>query len=75
MPGHVADDLAAGQGMADQRHVVQIERFDHRRQIVGQRVEIIASPRIARPAMAATVISDAAQPLLAERLPLIVPEI
>ena len=35
MPRDVADDLGAAHGKSDQRHVIQIEGIEHRRQIVA----------------------------------------
>ena len=40
--------------------VFQIERFDQLREIIGVGVHVVAVPRLARSAMAATVMGDAA---------------
>ncbi len=54
----VAGHLAAAGGMADKHRVVQIECFDECREIVGVGVHVVAFPRLARTAMAATVMSN-----------------
>ena len=40
--GHIADDLAAGEGMANERDIVQIELFQDGRQIIRQGVGIVS---------------------------------
>ena len=40
--------------------VLQVERFDELREVVGVGVHVVAVPRLARPAMAAAVMGDAA---------------
>jgi hypothetical protein len=42
----------------DQDRVLQVERLDQLRQIVGVRVHLVAVPRLARAAMAAPVVGD-----------------
>jgi len=46
--------------VADERGAVQAERFDELRQIVGVRVHVVAVPWLARTAVAATIVGDAA---------------
>ena len=56
----VAGDFAAAGGVADVDRVLQVERFDQRREVVGVGVHVVAVPGLARPAMAAAVMRDAA---------------
>ena len=56
----VAGDFAAAGGVADVDRVLQIERFDQRREVVGVGVHFVAVPRLARPAVAAAIMRDAA---------------
>src|SRR5512137_2234155 len=46
--------------MADQSGALEVKRFDEIRQIVGIGVHLVAIPGLARPAMAATIMGDAA---------------
>src|SRR5262249_30967616 len=55
-----AGDFTAARGMADVDRVLQVERFDQCRQVVGVRVHCVAIPGLARPSVAATVMGDAA---------------
>jgi hypothetical protein len=41
-------------------HVLQVERFHQRREVVGVGVHVVAIPGLARSAMAAAVMGDAA---------------
>ncbi len=41
-------------------HVLEIERFDEHREVVGVGVYVVAAPGLARSAMAAAVMGDAA---------------
>ncbi len=54
----VAGHFAAAGGEADQGDVLQVQRFDHCRQVVGVVVHVVAVPRLARAAMAAAVVGD-----------------
>ena len=56
----VASDFAAAGGVADVDRVLQVERFDERRQVVGVGVHVVAVPGLARSAVAAAVVGDAA---------------
>src|SRR6266487_4192415 len=56
----VTRDLAAARGMADVDRILQVERFDERREIVGVGVEVVAVPGLAGAAMAAAIMGDAA---------------
>src|SRR5450759_4539625 len=56
----IAGDFAAARGEADQDGTLQVERFDELREVVGIGVHIVATPWLARPAMATTVVGDAA---------------
>ena len=56
----VAGDFAAAGGVADVDRVLQVERLDQRREVVGVGVHVVAVPRLAGAAMAAAVVRDAA---------------
>ena len=56
----VAGDFAAAGGVADVDRVLQVERFDERREVVGVGVHVVAVPGLARAAVAAAVVGDAA---------------
>jgi len=60
VPADIASDFAATRGKADQDGALQVERFDELREVVGIRVHLVAIPGLARPAMAATVMANAA---------------
>src|SRR5262249_30875868 len=49
-------------GMADVDRVLQVEHLDELREVVGVRVHVVAGPRLARTAVAAAVVGDAAVP-------------
>ena len=73
MATDVAGHLAAAGGMADQHGVMQIERFDERRQIVGVGVHVVAVPGLAGSAMAATVMGNGAIAMGGHEEQLVVP--
>src|SRR5439155_228597 len=56
----VVRDLAAAGRVADVDRVLQVEGLDERREVVGVRVHVVTAPRLARAAVAATVVRDAA---------------
>ena len=56
----VAGDLATAGGEADQDGVLQVERLDQFREVVGIGIHLVAVPGLAGSAMAATVMGDAA---------------
>src|SRR3989442_596852 len=56
----VAGHLAAAGGMAHQHRVVQIERVEERRQVVGVVVQVVAVPGLAGSSTATTVMGDGA---------------
>ena len=56
----IAGDFAAAGGVADVDRVLQVERFDQRREVVGVGVHVVAVPGLARSAVAAAVVGDAA---------------
>ena len=56
----VAGDLSAASRVADQGCAVQVQRFDECRQVVGVGVHVVAIPRLARTAVAATIMGDTA---------------
>ena len=56
----VAGHFAAARGEADQDGALQVERLDELREVVGIGVHVVAVPGLARPAMSAPVMGDAA---------------
>ena len=60
MATDIPRDLAATGRMTDMDRVIQIEMLDEFRQVIGISVHVIAVPRLARPAMTATIMGDAA---------------
>ena len=60
MAANIAGDFAAARGVADVDRVLQVEFFDQRREVVGVGVHVVAVPGLARTAMAAAVMGDAA---------------
>ena len=60
MAADIAGDFAAAGRVADVDRVLQVERFDERREIVGVGVHVVAVPGLARAAVAAAVMGDAA---------------
>src|SRR5450755_1586214 len=73
--GHITRNFAATHRIADERDVVKIELFDNSGKIPGQRVVIIAPPRILGSAVPASIVGDAAQPSFAEFGELVFPYI
>jgi hypothetical protein len=71
VPGHFA---AAG-GMADVDRLLQIERFDERREIVGVGVHVVAIRGLARPAVTAAIVGDASVPARRQKQHLIFPRV
>ena len=69
----VARDFAAAGRVADVDRVLQIERLDQRREIVGVGVHLVAVPRLARSAVAAAVVRDAAVAVRGEEHHLVFP--
>src|SRR5674476_569738 len=56
----ITGNFAAARGEADEDDTFQIELFDEIREVVGIGVHLVATPGLARPAMAATVMGNAA---------------
>ena len=56
----IAGDLAAAGRVADVDGVLEVELLDQFREIVGVGVHVVAVPRLARAAMAAAIMGDAA---------------
>src|SRR5690606_13420604 len=54
----VASHFAAAGGEADHGDIAQVERGDHRRQVVGVVVHVVAVPGLAGAAMATAVVGD-----------------
>jgi hypothetical protein len=53
--------------MADMDGIPQVERLDEFRQVVGERVEVVAAPRLARTPMPAPVGRDGAVAVRGEK--------
>ena len=68
MATDIARHFAAACGEADQDGAFQAKRFDESREVVSVGVHIVATPRLARPAMPTTVMGDAAIALGIRRL-------
>src|SRR5215470_13836159 len=60
MTADIAGDFTAASRVAHMDRVLQIERFSKLRQIVGVGVHVVAAPWLARSAMAAAVMGNAA---------------
>src|ERR1019366_7254347 len=56
----IAGDFTTSSGEADQNRAFEVERFDQSREVIGVGVHVVASPGLARAAMASTVMSDRA---------------
>ena len=63
VPADVASDLAASGRVPDMDRVLQVELLDELSQVVRVGVHVVSLPRLARPAVAASVVGDAAIPL------------
>ena len=55
--------------------LLEVQRIDQRRQVVGIGVHIIAIPRLIRPPMAAAVVRDAAVPPRSQKHHLVFPRV
>src|SRR3954468_18597011 len=64
---NVTRDLAATRRMPDVNRIFQIEVLDQFRQVIRVRVEIVAIPRLTRPAMPTPVMGDAAVAALRQK--------
>jgi hypothetical protein len=53
--------------MADMNGILEIERSDERREIVGLGIHVVAVPRLARTAMTAAVVGDTAVAVRSEK--------
>src|ERR1700722_11263044 len=73
MPGDVAYRLAARHRMGDEGEAGQIEVFDERRDVVGERVEVVAAGGLIGAAVTAPVEADAAEAFVREGGRLVVP--
>ena len=58
MATDIAGHFAPARGVADVDRVLQVERFDQRREVVGVGVRFVTIPRLAGSAMAAAVMGD-----------------
>jgi hypothetical protein len=75
MPADVSGDFAATCGVTDVDCILQAERFDQGRQVVGVRVHVVAAPGLARSSMSAAIMGDAAVPVGAQEQHLVLPRI
>jgi hypothetical protein len=64
MAADVTRYLATTGGVADQRDVPQIERFDHGRKIVSVAIHVVAGRCLVRPAVTSPVVCHDAETLL-----------
>jgi hypothetical protein len=63
MAGQITDDFRATHRMADEGDVAKIEPFNHRGEIVGQRIEIVAAAGIGGTAVTPTIVGNTTQVL------------
>jgi hypothetical protein len=75
VPTDVAGNLAAAGRVSDVNRVLQVERCDERREIIGIRVHIVAGERLTRAPMSAPVVGDGAIPIGSEEVQLFVPRV
>ena|ERR1041385_4063076 len=61
--------------MTDQRDLLQVQRFDYCREIVGISVHVIAGGRLAGSAVATSIVRDAAEAVLCKEEHLPVPHV
>src|ERR1035437_4687288 len=69
----IAGNFAAAHRMADVDRVLHVERFDERREVIGEGVHIVAAPGLAGPAMTAAVVGDRAVSVGGQKYHLVVP--
>src|SRR5437899_8196782 len=69
----IAGNFAAACGVADMDRVLQVERFNERREVVGVDVHLVAIPGLAGPSMAAAVMRDAAISAVGQKQHLVFP--
>jgi hypothetical protein len=60
MASNITGDFTTARGVTDMDCVLQVERFDKRREIVSVGIQVVAVPGLAGPALAAAVMSNAA---------------
>jgi hypothetical protein len=73
VPGEIAREFAARHRHPDQRDAAEIERVEHGRKVVRQRVVVVAAARLARAAVTATIVGDAAEAIVDQRGHLVIP--
>jgi hypothetical protein len=56
----IAGDFTAARGVADVDRVLQVKRVDEHGEIISIGVHVVAVPRLARSAVSAAVMGDAA---------------
>src|ERR1700720_2136571 len=71
----IAGDFASACRVPDMDRVLQLERFDECREIVGVGVHVVANPRLARSAVRAPVMSNAAISMGCEKGHLVLPRV
>ena len=75
MASDVAHDFATAGGVSDEDHVVQVDRFDHRGQVVGVVIHVVAVPRLTRAAVTPPIVGDPPQTIRPDREQLVVPRV
>src|SRR4051812_26809505 len=75
MPGHVSRDLTAAGRMSDQDDVTQIECLDQFSEIIRVRRQIIALPRLRRPAASSPIMRNRAVAGVCDELELRIPSV
>jgi hypothetical protein len=61
MASDVAHDFATAGGVSDEDHVAQVDCFDHRGQVVGVVIHVVAVPRLTRAAVTPPIVGDPPQ--------------
>jgi hypothetical protein len=67
MSTDVARHFAPSSGEADERDVAQVERLDHRRQIIRIVIHVIAFPWLARAPMSSAIVRNHAIAFVGEK--------
>jgi hypothetical protein len=75
MAGNVAGDLPAAGGVPDVHGLLQVQGLDERGEVVGVGVHVVAVPGLARAAVAAAVVRDHPEAVLAQEEHLGVPRV
>src|SRR6185503_10471532 len=75
VPADVAGDLTASGGVSHHRDLMEIERFDHCRQVIGVGIHLVAGCGLRGPAMAPPVVRDHPEAVLREEEHLAFPRV